>query len=201
MKPDYLQRRPFFGMRFFYLWGVLTGALILFSGSVADLRKRAANDDRPEKVSRYIQKFNFLATQINQEKGIPFSIIFAVAGLESDWGRSELALRSNNHFGIKSNNWQGPVYCTTTKEWQPSRGFYDSEECFRWYPLIANSYWDFANFLETNSNYQYIFQKPTWDYYTWAWDLQIGGYATDPDYAIKLIRLVEQYRLFEFDEQ
>ncbi len=180
-----------------FLWGLL----VILSGAMTDVHDPIRKNDRPEKVHRYITKFKFLAAQIKEEKGIPFSILYAVAGLESNWGRSELALRSNNHFGIKGNNWEGPVYCTNTKEWQPNRGFFEAEECFRWYPLIANSYWDFANFLQTSPNYPYILDLPGWDYYAWAWDLQMGGYATDPDYAIKLIRLIEQYRLYELDEQ
>lgn len=200
MKPDDLiLAAP--GKSFFLQACFLCGSLLLLASAVTDFHSPRTENIRPEKVTRYITKFKFLASQIKTEKGIPFSIIYAVAGLESDWGRSELALRSNNHFGIKGNNWKGPVYCSTTKEWQPNRGFYEAEACFRWYPLIANSYWDFANYLQTSPNYPYIFDLPSWDYYAWAWDLQMGGYATDPDYAIKLIRLIEQYRLFELDEQ
>ena len=200
MKPDDLKLATS-GRNFFLHTSIFCGFMLLLTSAASTPPAPLPENNRPEKVNRYITKFKFLASQINAEKGIPFSIIYAVAGLESAWGRSELALRSNNHFGIKGNNWEGPVYCSTTKEWQPNRGFFEAQECFRWYPLIANSYWDFAGYLQSSPNYPYIFELPDWDYYAWAWDLQMGGYATDPDYAIKLIRLIEQYRLYELDEQ
>lgn len=152
----------------------------------------------PWKVSRYLGKYAYLANQLYLNTGIPRSITLAVAGLESNWGLSELALNGNNHFGIKVNDWNGPTYCVTTTEWSDNFGLQPQMQCFRKYPLIARSYEDFGNFL-ARGRYYPLFQYPTWDYNSWAWELQSAGYATDPGYAGKIVRLIEAYRLFEYD--
>ena len=124
---------------------------------------------RPWKVSRYLSNYQYLALQLRESYGIPMAVTFGVAGLESDFGLSSLATNSNNHFGIKSFDWNGPVYCQYTSEWMPEGGFLPVQACFRKYPLIANSYRDFARFLATRPNYHYIFTYPQWDYNSWAW--------------------------------
>lgn len=155
---------------------------------------------RPWKVDRYITRYYYLANQLFQDTGIPIAITLAVAGLESDWGMSELALNGNNHFGIKDEDWTGPVYCTSTLEWQPTGGFLPVTDCFRKYSLIAQSYQDFGAFLSFRSHYEGIFQHPSWDYGSWAWELQLSGYATDPSYAQKLLRLIREYELYLYDQ-
>lgn len=156
--------------------------------------------DRPWKVSRYLGNYQYLAVQLQESYGIPLAISFGVAGLESDFGLSSLALQSNNHFGIKNTDWEGAVHCQYTSEWMPEGGFLPVKACFRKYPLIADSYRDFALFLTGRSSYQDAFGIPRWDYTTWAWHLQEGGYATDPRYATKLIQLIERYHLYLLDQ-
>ncbi|HQU60042.1 MAG TPA: glucosaminidase domain-containing protein [Saprospiraceae bacterium] len=150
---------------------------------------------RPENVQNYLKKYKYLSIELSQQTGIPLPIILAVAGLESDWGRSHLAQNANNHFGLKiKEDWIGEEYCITTQEF--ANGFsYESYECFRKYPLIRQSYQDFGNFLQKRSHYQGLFSYPSWNYYRWAMGLQESGYATDPEYAQKLIRLIEVYQL------
>lgn len=155
---------------------------------------------RPWKVSRYLDNYMFLALQLREEKGIPLAITFAVAGIESDFGLSFLAQNSNNHFGIKIHDWEGPVYCHYTSEWMPEGGFLPVKACFRKYPLIADSYQDFGRFLSSRSNYRLLFSNPAWDYSSWAWQLQGSGYATDPNYAKKLLRVIEEYQLYLLDQ-
>ncbi|MCB9282969.1 MAG: glucosaminidase domain-containing protein [Lewinellaceae bacterium] len=149
---------------------------------------------RPWKVERYINKYRYLAVELNQQSGIPIAIIFAVAGLESDWGTSELATYSNNHFGIKAKDWEGPSYCKYTYE------FFDGNwlqlmECFRKYTFIKDSYTDFGNFLRTRDNYRLLFYIPQDNLAAWAWGLWDCKYATDPEYPDKLLRLIEAYQL------
>ncbi|MDX1667346.1 MAG: glucosaminidase domain-containing protein, partial [Saprospiraceae bacterium] len=152
---------------------------------------------RPAKVKTYIQKYDYLARDLKRQTGIPVAIIFAVAGLESNWGTSDLAVRGNNHFGIKSNNWSGPTYCKRTPEYDYVRGqFYSSYECFRKYDLIRNSYLDFGRYLKTRGLYDRLFYNSEQDYESWTEGLQRAGYATDPEYARKLMRLILEYRLF-----
>jgi flagellum-specific peptidoglycan hydrolase FlgJ len=167
-------------------------------GSLGEKLPKTAS--RPWKVVRYLSNYQHLAIQLREIYGIPMAVTFAVAGLESDFGLSSLAINGNNHFGIKNFNWNGAVYCQYTSEWMPEGGFLPVKECFRKYPLIADSYLDFALFLASRPNYRYIFNHPEWDYSSWVWQLQAGGYATDPNYASKLLRLIEQYQLYLLDQ-
>jgi flagellum-specific peptidoglycan hydrolase FlgJ len=152
----------------------------------------------PWKVKKYVSTYNYLANQVKQAYGIPKAIIFAVAGLESHWGTSELARNSNNHFGIKSYNWEGPVYCKKTWEYMAAAGFFRIEDCFRQYRLIKEGYQDFGKHLQKD-RYRKLFWYSKIDYTNWAYELQKAGYATDPQYAEKLIRLIEDYELHRLD--
>ncbi|MCB0629366.1 MAG: glucosaminidase domain-containing protein [Saprospiraceae bacterium] len=152
--------------------------------------------NRPYKVKRYLWKYRYLSVELNQAMNIPIPIILAIAGLESDWGTSELAQNANNHFGIKTkNNWE-ESYCKTTKEYW---GYFGgaTQQCFRKYKLIRESYNDFGTFLTQKWPYRQLLQYESWDYPSWAYGLQQCNYATDPFYAQKLIRIIEEYRLDE----
>ena len=176
---------------------VLLSMLVAFGFTNRTSTSMKKGISRPEKVEQYIKKYRYLSVELNEMTGIPTAIIIAVAGLESDWGKSDLALKANNHFGIKANDdWQGPMYCKPSTEYLD--GFpVQSWECFRKYPLIRKSYEDFGQFLLTRSNYQNLNYYPNWDIRAWATGLQAGGYATDPAYAQKLIGAIEEYNLYE----
>jgi len=153
---------------------------------------------RPASVNRYLHKFRYLSVELNQQTGIPIPIIMAIAGLESNWGKSELALHANNHFGIKNKkDWQGWTYCKQTVEYN-AWSSYLIEDCFRKYPLIRESYQDFGNFIKTRSNYSNLQDIPKWNYRAWTEGLKQGGYATDPAYSEKLLRIIWRYRLYEY---
>ena len=152
--------------------------------------------ERPFKVKRYLWKYRYLSIELNQAVPIPIPIILAIAGLESNWGTSELAAQANNHFGIKiKNNWE-ESYCKNTQEYW---GYYGAKmpQCFRKYKLIRESYNDFGQFLSKRQPYNQLFQYPAWDYPSWAYGLKYFNYATDPFYAEKIIRIIEEYRLDE----
>lgn len=168
---------------------------VIFLVSFISERKQKAACARPWKVRAYIQKHDFLAEALHQETGIPKAIIYAVAGLESDWGRSELAKHANNHFGIKSKpGWRGLEYCKPTQEYDGS-ALQTREECFKKYPLIRRSYQDFGDFLTSSERYSILKTLQPDDYKGWTDALQSGGYATDPNYAHKLRGIIWRYRL------
>lgn len=128
-------------------------------------------------------------TAINQQKdyGIPASITMAQALLESGAGQSELAVNANNHFGIKcTNDWMGGVYYHDDN----SRG-----ECFRHYGNAAESFKDHSLFLQ-RTRYATCFEIAVEDYEGWARRLKECGYATDPLYPQKLIKIIEDYELY-----
>lgn len=148
----------------------------------------------PQEVDQYIQNYQYLANELHSQTNIPVALILAVAGLESNWGTSELAQAANNHFGIKANNWPGLKHCKTTLEYWGNDPVHVLE-CFRKYPLIRESFQDFGAFIKSRPQYQYLFDQQITDSYSWAYALQAGAYATDPAYAQKIIQLIEIYQL------
>jgi len=122
---------------------------------------------------------------------IPASITLAQGILESGNGRSILALKSNNHFGIKCH-----------KGWEGKSVYHDDDEkddCFRKYAYVENSYNDHSEFLTGRKRYAFLFKISITNYQAWAKGLKKAGYATDIEYPTKLINIIEDYKLYEFD--
>jgi LysM repeat protein len=125
-----------------------------------------------------------------QKYRIPASITLAQGLLESGAGRSTLATKANNHFGIKvSGNWTGPYVLKTDDA---------PNEKFRKYRNARESYEDHSKFLQ-GKRYQGLFRLKITDYKGWARGLKAAGYATSPTYADALIRIIEMYNLDQFD--
>jgi len=140
----------------------------------------------------YIRKYAPIAVKEMHEYKIPASITLAQGILESGRGRSELALKSNNHFGIK---------CHTG--WQGERVYHDDDEkgeCFRKYMYPETSYNDHSLFLTQRRRYAFLFEYNIKDYKKWAYGLRKAGYATDKKYPAKLLKLIKEYKLYEFDK-
>lgn len=138
----------------------------------------------------YFDKYRDLAIEQMQKHKIPASITLAQGVLESAAGRSELAVKGNNHFGIKCNGWTG------------RKTYHDDDarqECFRAYNNVYESYEDHSTFLTTSQRYRSLFQLKLTDYQGWAKGLKACGYATSPTYATKLIEIIQLYRLYELD--
>ena len=152
-----------------------------------------ASPDKNGKVSRqeYIDHFAPLAMQEMNEFSIPASIILAQACLESADGNSTLAKMSNNHFGIKcKSGWTGQTI------------YYDDDEkneCFRKYKSPDESFRDHSRFLNESGRYQFLFSFNITDYKKWAYGLKKAGYATDPQYPDRLIKIIEDFQLNELD--
>ncbi|MDP2888290.1 MAG: glucosaminidase domain-containing protein [Bacteroidota bacterium] len=140
----------------------------------------------------YIRKFYKLAISEMKRSGIPASITLAQGCWESGNGNSRLATEANNHFGIKCKS-----------EWRGKKIYHDddaSQECFRKYANAETSYIDHSNFLMSGSRYSFLFQLDPKDYVGWAHGLKKAGYATDPTYAQRLIKIIEEYKLHVYDE-
>jgi uncharacterized FlgJ-related protein len=149
-------------------------------------------------VEEYVSRYHVLAVEEMNNYGIPASIKLAQGILESDSGRSELAVNSRNHFGIKCKRyWIGPTYYHPDDDFCPDGNLIDS--CFRVYRSVEQSFRDHSVFLRHSSHYAPLFQLETTDYRSWAKGLQSIGYATNPRYAQILIRLIETYDLDRFD--
>lgn len=146
------------------------------------------------KLSRkeYIDMYKEIAIREMLRSGIPASITLAQGCLESENGNSVLARKSNNHFGIKcKNDWKGASVLHHDDE---------LNECFRKYQHVEESYIDHTNFLVQNSRYSYLFKISHKDYDAWAKGLKAAGYATDPNYAERLIKIIVEEELHQFDD-
>lgn len=122
--------------------------------------------------------------------GIPASIILAQACLESGNGNSRLAREANNHFGIKCHNWTGETILHDDDE---------KNECFRKYSHPEGSFTDHSEFLRYRERYKLLFDLDPLDYKAWAHGLKSAGYATNPNYAQLLIKIIEDYKLYQYD--
>jgi hypothetical protein len=140
---------------------------------------------------QYIDKYAPVAVAEMHRSGVPASITLAQGLLESGFGRSTLATQGNNHFGIKCHsNWKG----ATMRADDDRRN-----ECFRSYKSAEESFRDHSDFLRYSDRYKFLFDLDRTDYKGWAYGLKQAGYATDPAYASKLIKYIEDYNLSRFD--
>ena len=145
--------------------------------------------DTPQEA--YVKKWSKVAVTEMYRSGVPASITLAQGLLESRYGLSPLASKGNNHFGIKCH-----------KDWKGKTMAYDDDEkgeCFRVYDSAAESFRDHSDFLRYRDRYKFLFDLDTKDYKGWAYGLKKAGYATDPNYPTKLIKYIEDYKLYEYD--
>lgn len=139
----------------------------------------------------YIEQYKNIAIQEMKRTGIPASITLAQAIVESASGESELAKKSNNHFGIKCKlDWKGE---TTTHDDDTKK------ECFRVYPNVNSSFKDHSDFLKNRPNYAPLFQLDPVDDSAWAYGLKKAGYATAADYPKKLLKVIDDYELSQYN--
>ena len=127
------------------------------------------------------------------------SVTIAQAALESGWGTSELAMHANALFGIKADKrWNGRTYAIKTTEWHNNKPVIIVDK-FRAYSTWGASVIDHTAFLTGSSRYRYVIGEQ--DYNRACRALQAAGYSTDPNYANKLIRLIEKYNLTQYDKK
>ena len=139
----------------------------------------------------YVRTYSAEARRQMDKHAIPASITLAQGLIETAGGTSTLAREHNNHFGIK---------CHTT--WTGKRTYKRDDnpnDCFRSYPTAEASYQDHSLFLK-GRRYQRLFALRYDDYRGWAKGLQLCGYATNKGYANMLIKVIEDYELYSFDQ-
>jgi LysM repeat protein len=161
----------------------LVVALALLAGTFVKAQKNA-------EVLNYIATYRQLAISEMQRSGVPASIKLAQGIHETHAGKSDLVVRSNNHFGIK---------CKTG--WAGNKVYHDDDErgeCFRSYSSSSDSYMDHSDFLRRSNRYAFLFDLDPEDYKAWAYGLKKAGYATNIRYSQILIRLIEEYDLNQY---
>lgn len=162
--------------------------LFTLSCSIFTARSQARWNER---YQQYIDQYKDIAIEEMRRWKIPASITLAQGLFESGAGQSELARRGNNHFGIKCNGWNG------------RKVYHDDDarnECFRAYDSPYESFEDHSRFLVNGRRYRSLFNLKTTDYKGWARGLKAAGYATNPQYADKLIEIIQLYKLYEYDK-
>ncbi len=149
----------------------------------------------------YVEKYKDIAIREMERAGIPASIKLGQALLESDAGKSDLARRGNNHFGIKcSKDWDGKTFYKKDDEYDDKGKLIES--CFRVYKDAESSFIAHSEFLRDPSKvwrYGFLFRLDPTDYKRWAKGLREAGYATSGTYDAKLIELIEKYELSKYD--
>lgn len=145
----------------------------------------------PSTTDDYISLYKQIAMDEMRAHKIPASITLAQGILESSSGKSPLALRSNNHFGIKCHSdWKGKTFT-----WDDDK----KNECFRKYNSVEESFRDHTDFLKNKSRYAFLFELDQNDYKGWSKGLKKAGYATNPKYAQLLIDIIETNDLTIYD--
>jgi LysM repeat protein len=172
-------------------WGGLLVFAVFLAGCGTTKRSTSVSPAIRLERKQYIEKYAPLAQEEMRRTGIPASITMAQALLESNDGNSYLAVYGKNHFGIKCH-----------KDWKGEKIYYDDDskhECFRKYNNVEASYRDHSDFLMRKSRYAFLFNLSPTDYKGWARGLKKAGYATNPHYAQLLIKIIEDYHLYELD--
>jgi hypothetical protein len=155
----------------------------------------ARHGEEPKRMTAqdYISHYKQDAVRDMLKTGVPASITLAQGMYESEYGNSRLAMEANNHFGIKCHReWTGPTFTQDDDT---------KNECFRKYSTVLESYDDHSNFLRSRERYRFLFDYEITDYRRWALGLKKAGYATNPEYAQRLIRIIEENGLNELDVQ
>ena len=169
--------------------GAMEGSEAKLAGYVAPKKEWTA---RQQKQLAYVDRFKLVALTEMETHGIPASITLAQGLLESGTGRSTLARKNNNHFGIK-------CFSKKCRKGHCSNHSDDHhKDFFRTFETPEESYREHSKVL-MKSRYKSLFSLKQTDYKNWAHGLRKAGYATDPRYGDKLIRMIEELELWRYD--
>ena len=136
---------------------------------------------------RFINRFREVAEKEMENYGIPVSIKLAQGLVASDAGNAPFALGENNFFGIACDmGWDGDIE------------FY-GDKCYRKYKTAWMSIRDHSDYI-TEGPFKYLVKLGTKNYHKWAEGLELSGYSEDPQYAEKLIAVIEKFQLYQYDK-
>lgn len=189
----------YFLMTLIIFVAIFFGTLYFLAQETPEIK---VSQDEQEEEHHFIAQISDYAKELQERYGVLPSISIAQAILESDWGTSELSVENNNFYGIKGNSAE-PTVTMTTKEFVDGKWIEVNAE-FRKYTTWQESMDDHSKLFTAgttwNSN-QYANVLASKDYKEAAYALQESGYATDPDYPDKLIQLIEQHDLNQYDQE
>lgn len=153
------------------------------------------NPSQPAHVRGFLERLGSHAEEASRATGIPAKFMLGQAALESGWGKREIVgangAASHNLFGIKATGgWKGKVVEAVTTEYVNGSPQTKVEK-FRAYDSYADAFRDYANLLSKNPRYEAVIANSR-SVEGFAQGLQRAGYATDPQYAAKLTRIIKQ---------
>jgi Mannosyl-glycoprotein endo-beta-N-acetylglucosaminidase len=166
---------------------IATFSKVLFAANVASTE-----------VSNYVTQYSQIAIYESVRSGIPASIILGQAVLESQFGTGRLAKIANNHFGIKWTSAKDGEYVMLHDDDRDASGKLIQSRFIK-YKSTEESYVHHTDFLMNRTNYKRLFAFDRTDYRSWAKGLYDCHYATDTEYASKLINIIETYSLQQYD--
>lgn len=150
----------------------------------------------------YIASVAPLAQREMREHGVPASVAIAQSVLESNWGRSTLSTNQHNYFGIKCSRRTSPLQfgCVQSQTLEYLSGERPTrvKASFRTYRSVSDSFLDHGLFLRTHQRYAGAFRH-TGDPDAFVRAVARAGYATDPQYAATVTRLMREHDLYRFD--
>ncbi len=164
----------------------------------ADARRAEAEDDASVPLDgspgKFLGRLWPLAQQAAAKLDLPAEALLAQAALETGWGRHVMrhpgGESSHNLFGIKADSrWEGDRVQVSTLEYRDGVAL-KTRAGFRAYASYAESFADYVEFVQRNPRYREALQN-TADPSAYFESLQAAGYATDPDYANKIKRILD----------
>lgn len=163
---------------------LLLTSYVLSSATFPALKRQPA----PKHIESYIQKYLTTAKKEADLYNIPVAITLAQGIIESNAGRSSLAVKHNNHFGVK---YRGFGKYAIYKDDTPKDKF----------QVYKSAWWSFRDHskLLTSNHYRHLTKLKRTQYKAWARGLKKCGYATAPKYAEILISVIEKYQLWKYD--
>lgn len=173
----------------------LTALIKKLTGSSSIDRVTTAVRGAPQHISEFVNKMRDAVQMASAETGVPAKLIMSQAALESGWGKREILLdngqTSHNLFGIKATGgWKGKVTNIMTSEFVDGK-MVKMKQPFRAYDSYADSLTDYARLISTSPRYESVLSAPTAE--EAARRVQAAGYATDPNYADKLISIMAYF--------
>lgn len=159
----------------------------------ASVKKTGEKTSVPEHVRAFTDEMRPYAEKASAITGIPSEFMLAQAALETGWGKKQMRYDNGapcyNLFGIKANGWTGKTVDVLTSEFENGRMIKKVEK-FRAYDSYADSFKDYAKLISENPRYQNVMHSQ--DPAAFAYGLQRAGYATDPEYGSKLVRVINR---------
>jgi flagellar protein FlgJ len=170
------------------------GAAATSASGVTGSARGTDNANKPAHVRAFQEKLADAAEEAEQTTGVPAKFMLGQAALETGWGKRVIrngdGTSSNNLFGIKAGpGWKGKVATAVTTEYIHGKA-HSRVEKFRAYDSYADAFKDYAKLLSNNPRYEKVLAHGG-DASAFAHGLQRAGYATDPQYAAKLSRIIK----------